>query len=65
MCHFIIIKLHQEPTQNCEPNPTGKVPVTLNSNRLFAILALGVLLSNKKSLIKIRNGECAENGNKK
>ena len=36
--------------QNQEPKPTGNVLLTLDSKRQLVVLALRVLISNKKSL---------------
>ena len=37
-------------SQNQEPNPTGNISLTLDFKRRLVVLALLVLLSNKKSL---------------
>ena len=41
--------------QDQEPNPIRNISLTLNSKRLLMVLVFCILLSNKKSQIKIRN----------
>lgn len=51
--------MYDRPTisnQNQELNHTGNVSFILDSERRLVVLALRDLLSNKKSLIIIRNG---------
>ena len=43
-------QFHAIYNQNQGPNPTGNISLTLDSKRQLVVLALLVLLSNKKSL---------------
>ena len=48
--------------QSHKPNLTGYIMPMFNSKKQFEVLVLYVLVNNKKSLIKISNGETAING---
>ena len=45
-----------------KPKPSGNILLMLQSKRWLMVLILCVLWSNKKSIIKIRNGKYAKHG---
>ena len=48
--------------QKQRPKSTGNILLMLHSNRWLVVFILCILLSNKKSIIKVRNSKHAKNG---